>query len=108
MGSVWQRRNSTQLDNASTEWPQAKMGGIGLARRTYGLHYGQQLINKSGAFFVRPPLQKTTCAVRRLARRKAPIFVQHALAKSPTSGVVYEDSKKLDRLTHARLLCPHN
>ena len=59
-------------------------------RRAYGqqLSYQQHVINKSGAFFVRAALQKNTYAVRRLARRKAPIFVQHALAKSPTRGAV--------------------
>jgi len=56
-----------QLANASTERPQTKKGGVGVAMRTYG-----RLINKRAAFFSRaPPAQKATCAVRRLARLAA-------------------------------------
>ena len=44
---------------------------------------------------MRAALQKNTYAVRRLARRKAPFFVQHALSKSPrTSGVVYKEETR--------------
>ena len=91
---VWQRRASTACRRFN-EWPHSanqapRWGrGIGLARPAGAPMASNCLINKSGAFFVRPPpLQKTTCAARRLARRKAPIFVQHALAKSPTRGAV--------------------
>ena len=56
-GNVWQ----AQLANASMEQPQTKVGGIGVAMRTYG-----RLINKSAAFF-RAPLPAES-----YLRRKAP------------------------------------
>ncbi len=69
-----------QLANASTERPQTKKGGVGVAMRTYG-----RCINKRAAFFSRaPPAQKATCAVRRLARRRRRKFAaSHQPANFP-------------------------